>query len=100
MANGLHADTAGIDTEGLKTISYSEDFYSNLRDLRQNIEGLMGIWKGLSSQKFYDSFAIEEKELLSFQSLLNQLGEAIRQGATILQKTEEENADAGAHLFN
>ena len=59
----------------------------------------MTIWNGLSANEFNKSYEEQAKNLQQFQQLLNELGEAIGRSANILNKTEEENASAGAHLF-
>ena len=59
----------------------------------------MSIWRGLSANEFNKSYEVQAQNLNAFQQLLNDLGEAISRGANILNRTEEDNANAGAHLF-
>ena len=59
----------------------------------------MTLWRGLSANEFQKSFEAQAENLNRFRALLNELGEAISQGANILNRTEEENASAGARLY-
>lgn len=97
--SGLHADTGAMNMNGKETVTNAEFFANELVSLRNNIEGLMGIWRGLSASEFNKSYENQAHNLTAFQQLLNELGEAISRSANILNRTEEENADAGSHLF-
>ena len=97
--SGLHADTGAMDLNGKDTVTNAEYFASELVSLRNNIEGLMTIWRGLSANEFNKSYEVQAQNLSAFQQLLNELGEAISRSANILNQTEEDNANAGAHLF-
>ena len=97
--SGLYADTSAMNTNGKDTVANAEHFASELVSLRANIERLMTIWRGLSASEFNKSYEEQSKNLNSFQQLLNELGEGISQSAAILNRTEEENASAGSHLF-
>lgn len=97
--SGLHVDSASMDANGKDTVTNSEYFSNELHSLKNNIEGLMTLWRGLSANEFNDSYLEQSQNLEAFRQLLNDLGESISQGANILNKTEEENASAGAHLF-
>ena len=99
MANGLQARTGEMNNNGRDTVANSEYLQNEITSLRNNEEGLMGIWKGLSANEFDKSYQGQEKNLSDFQILLNDLGESISKGASILNRTEEDNASAGAHLF-
>ena len=100
MANGLQANTGGMNQNGRDTFANADYFQSELSNLRSNIENLMTIWKGVSANEFNKSYEGQAKNLNDFQILLNDLGESISKGANILNRTEEDNASAGAHLFN
>ena len=39
--SGLHADTAGMNTNGKDTVANAEYFSNELSSLRNNVEGLM-----------------------------------------------------------
>ena len=96
---GLHANTGAMNTNGRDTVANAEYFASELSSLRNNIENLMTIWIGLSASEFNKSYEEQSRNLNAFQQLLNELGEGISRGAEILNRTEEENASAGSHLF-
>jgi len=97
--SGLQVNTGGMDQDGKKTVANSDYFQNELNSLRNNIDSLMGIWKGLSANEFNTSYQEQAKNLNDFRILLGELGEGISKGANILNRTEEENASAGAHLF-
>lgn len=97
--SGLSVNTGAMDANGKQTVANAEEFANELASLRSNIDGLMSIWRGSSAIKFNESYEAQAQNLNAFQELLNQLGEAISRGANILDKTEEDNASAGAHLF-
>ena len=97
--SGLHADTAAMNTNGKDTVANAEYFSNELSSLRNNVEGLMSIWRGLSATEFNNSYQEQAQNLQAFQQLLNELGESISKSAQILNTTEEENAAAGANLF-
>lgn len=97
--SGLHANTAAMNMNGKDTVANAEYFSNELVSLRNNIEGLMTIWRGLSASEFNNSYEVQAQNLQAFQQLLNDLGESIMQGASILNQTEEDNANAGSRLF-
>ena len=97
--SGLHADTAGMNTNGKDTVANAEYFSNELSSLRNNVDGLMTIWRGISATEFNNSCQEQAQNLQAFQQLLNELGESISKSAQILNTTEEENAAAGANLF-
>ena len=97
--NGLYANTGAMDTNGKDTVANAEQFANELSSLRNNVESLMTIWKGLSANEFNNSYVEQSQNLESFQQLLNELGESISRSASILNRTEEDNASAGSHLF-
>lgn len=97
--SGLSVNTGAMDANGKQTVANAEEFANELVNLRNNIDGLMTIWRGLSANEFNKSYEVQAQNLNAFQQLLNELGEAISKGANILNRTEEDNASAGAHLF-
>ncbi len=97
--SGLHADTSAMNTNGKDTVANAEYFSNELANLRNNVDGLMTIWRGLSANEFNKSYEEQAQNLQAFQQLLNELGENISKSASILNQTEEENAQAGANLF-
>ena len=97
--SGLSVNTGAMDANGKQTVANAEEFANELSSLRNNIDGLMSIWRGLSANEFNKSYEVQSQNLNAFQQLLNDLGEAISRGAHILNRTEEDNANAGAHLF-
>ena len=97
--SGLQVNTGAMDVNGKDTVANAQYFQNELASLQHNIEGLMTLWKGLSANEFNNSYQEQAKNLDAFRVLLNELGESISKGANILNRTEEENASAGAHLF-
>ncbi len=97
--SGLHADTGAMNINGKDTVANAEYFGNERASLRNNIEGLMGLWRGLSANEFNKSYEAQDHNLEAFQQLLNDLGVAISKSANILNDTEEDNANAGANLF-
>ena len=97
--SGLHADTAAMNTNGKETVANAEYFSNELSSLRNNVEGLMTIWRRLSANEFSKSYEEQAHNLQLFQQLINELGEGISRSANILNKTEEDNAAAGSSLF-
>lgn len=96
---GLQANTGAMNTNGKDTVANAELFANEISSLRTNVDGLMTLWRGLSANEFQKSFEAQAENLNRFRALLNELGEAISQGANILNRTEEENASAGARLY-
>lgn len=96
---GLHADTGAMNTNGLDTVANAEFLSGELNSLRNNIEGLMTLWRGLSANEFNKSYEEQANNLEAFRQLLNDLGERISAGAAVLNRTEEENASAAANLI-
>lgn len=96
---GLQANTGAMNTNGKDTVANAELFANEISSLRTNVDGLMTLWRGLSANEFQKSFEAQAENLNRFGALLNELGEAISQGANILNRTEEDNASAGAHLY-
>ena len=97
--SGLSVNTGAMDANGKQTVANAEEFANELSSLRNNIDGLMSIWRRLYANEFNKSYEVQAQNLNAFQQLLNDLGEAISRGANILNRTEEDNANAGAHLF-
>ena len=97
--SGLHADTAAMNNNGKETVTNAEYFSNELSSLRNNIDGLMTIWRGMSATEFNKSYEEQAQNLQAFQQLLSELGEGISQSASILNRAEEENAAAGSNLF-
>ena len=97
--SGLSVNTGAMDANGKQTVANAEEFANELSSLRNNIDGLMSIWRGLSANEFNKSYEVQAQNLNAFQQLINDLGEAISRGANIRNRTEEDNANAGAHLF-
>ena len=99
MSNGLHANTSAMNTNGKETVASADEFSAELASLRSNVENLLGMWHGISANNFSNSYEEQASNLQAFQQLLNELGESISKGAEILNRTEEDNAAAGQHLF-
>ncbi len=98
--SGLHADTGSMNTRGKETVDNAQLFENEISSLNNNVAELMTIWRGLSANEFKDSFLEQSENLEKFRELLNELGENISSAANILNRTEEDNAAAGAHLFS
>jgi uncharacterized protein YukE len=71
--SGLHADTGAMNMNGKDTVANSEYFGNERASLRNNIEGLMGLWRGLSANEFNKSYETQDHNLEAFQQLLNDL---------------------------
>ena len=99
MNNGLFANTVDMNKNGTDTVEHAGNFLTELNSLRTQVEELMAIWKGQSATEFYTSYDALANKLENFQQILDDLGIAIGEGATILRNTEEENAHEGANLF-
>ena len=97
--SGLQANTGGMNNNGKQTVANSEYFQNELTSLRNNIDSLMGIWRGVSANEFNKSYEEQARNFDAFRQLLNDLGESITKAANILNRTEEDNAAAGGHLF-
>lgn len=97
--SGLQVNTGGMNNNGRETVANAADLQSELGSLRNNIDSLLAIWRGLSANEFSKTYQEQAKNFDAFRQLLNDLGEGISKGANILNRTEEENASAGAHLF-
>lgn len=97
--SGLSVNTGAMNSNGKETVTNAEYFSNELASLRNNIEGLMSIWRGIAANEFNNSYEEQAHNLEAFKVLLNDLGEAISRAANLLNRTEEENASAGAHLF-
>ena len=98
--SGLHVDVAAMDMNGRETVAAAEEFDRELSSLRNNVEGLMSIWSGLSANEFNKNYERQAQNLQAVQQLLTELGEAISKSASILSQAEEENATAGRNLFS
>lgn len=92
MSNtGLEVNTSEMDTRGKETVSAAEQLAQQIASLTSNIEELMTIWIGPSATAFHELFEEEKENLNKFQNLIYELGENISEGASILNRTEEEN---------
>lgn len=96
---GLKANTAGMDMNSQNTIASSEELQNILSSLRANVDGLLSIWRGPSATEFNNSYLEQADNFNKFAILLNDLGVAIGKSANILNRAEEDNEAAGAHLF-
>lgn len=97
--SGLSVNTAGMDKNGKDTVNYADEFSTELKDLNSKVVGLNSIWRGSSANEFNKSFEAQAQNFQEFQQLLNELGGVISKNASDFNRTEEENANAGAHLF-
>ncbi len=53
--SGLSVNTGAMDANGKQTVANAEEFANELSSLRNNIDGLMSIWRGLSANEFKGS---------------------------------------------
>ena len=97
--SGIQANTAAMNQNGQQTIANAESFQNELASLRNNVDSLMSIWKGVSATDFNQSFQEQANNLDEFGRLILELGESISRGASILSKAEEDNLSAGSHMF-
>ena len=96
---GLQVNAGAMNNNGNETVTNAEYFANEISSLRANVDGLMTLWRGLSANEFHKSFEAQAENLNRFSALLVELGEAISRGANILNRAEEDNAAAGARLF-
>ena len=96
---GLQVNAGAMNNNGNETVTNAEYFANEISSLRENVDGLMTLWRGLSANEFHKSFEAQSENLNRFSALLVELGEAISRGANILNRAEEDNAAAGARLF-
>ena len=73
--SGLQANTGGMNNNGKQTVANSEYLQNELTSLRNNIDSLMGIWRGLSANEFNKSYEEQARNFDAFRQLLNDLGE-------------------------
>lgn len=97
---GLHVNAEVMHTQGMSTINLSQDLGAQIGSLKSNIESLMTIWKGASSEQFRQAVEPQIQNLRSFQELLETLGQSIVDGAQRFDQVEQENADRARNLFN
>jgi len=97
--SGLHVDASGMNSSGRNTVSLSQDLGSQINNLTNNVNSLMGIWRGISAEEFKMVVEQQISNLKEFQDLLNLLGEKITQGARVFDETEEDNASMASNLF-
>ena len=99
MSNGLHVDAGSMNFQGRNTVTLSQDLGTQINNLVNNVESLMGIWSGIAANEFKTVVDQQVVNLRNFQDLLNLLGEKITQGARVFDETEEDNASRAANLF-
>lgn len=97
--SGLQVNTGAMNTNGRDTVASAENLAQELSSLKNNVENLMTIWKGISANEFNNSYEQQNENFKAFQELLNELGEKISVAAGNLNQTEEDNARAGSNLF-
>jgi WXG100 family type VII secretion target len=97
--SGLKVAAGAMDLNGRQTVNYAENLASELSSLKNNVDNLMAIWKGISANEFNGSYEEQNENFRAFQELLNELGETISVAASDLNQTEENNAAAGRSLF-
>ena len=99
MSGGLQVQAGSMKSDGDKTIESAEQFLNEINQLKNNVEALMRIWNGPAAAAFSSSFNDQADNLGQFQVLLNTRGENIVASANILNRNEEDLADAGSHMF-
>ena len=67
--SGLSVNTGAMDANGKQTVANAEEFANELSSLRNNIDGLMSIWRGLSANEFNKSYEVQAQNLNAFQQL-------------------------------
>ena len=97
--SGLKVAAGAMDLNGRQTVNHAENLASELSSLKNNVDNLMAIWKGISANEFNGSYEEQNENFRAFQELLNELGETISVAASDLNQTEENNAAAGRSLF-
>lgn len=97
--SGLHVNSGEMNTNGRDTVTSAQNLESELASLKNNMENLMGIWRGVSANEFNNSYNEQNQNFRAFRELLNDLGERISLAANRLNETEEDNARKGSNLF-
>lgn len=97
--SGLHVDAGAMNSSGRNTVSLSQDLGAQINGLTNNVNSLMGIWRGLAAEEFKMAVEQQISNLKDFEELINLLGEKITQGARVFDETEEENATMASNLF-
>ncbi len=97
--SGLHVNSGEMNTNGRDTVTSAQNLESELSSLKNNMENLMGIWRGVSANEFNNSYNEQNQNFRAFRELLNDLGERISLAANRLNETEEDNARKGSNLF-
>ncbi len=98
MNNGFKANPEGVRINGQKVISEAENLFDELSNLENNVNSLMGIWKGEAANSFKASFDEYQTLFKNFQLTLNDLGEATVKSSQIFQDAEAENARIASDL--
>lgn len=97
---GLHVNAEVMHSQGMSTINLSQELGAQIESLNSNIESLMTIWKGVSSDQFRQAVQPQIQNLRKFQELLDSLGQRIIEGARRFDQVEQDNADRAKNLFN
>ena len=99
-ANGLSVDPAQMHDLGAQTTANAQEYWSELSQLRENVESLRGIWHGQASDSFDTSYRNQDALFKEFEERLEQLGRALMTSATNFADTESDLTAAGNSLFN
>lgn len=97
---GLHVNAEVMHSQGMSTIGLAQELGAQIGSLNSNIETLMTLWKGASSEQFRQAVEPQIQNLRSFQELLDMLGQSIVEGAQRFDQVEQDNADRARNLFN
>lgn len=98
--SGLTVSPADMDARGRATVQSGNDFENELNSLRSNMDTLKTIWRGDAAAAFDGSYQEIASELNGFKERIVTLGENISTGATIMDRTEQDNVAMGKNLIN
>lgn len=97
--SGLYVDPENMNTQGMNTVTYANDFLNEINLLTSNTESLMEIWSGDAATAFKVAEEAQIVNLKDFEKDLELLGEKIIQGSRNFTSTEEEIASNASNLY-
>lgn len=101
MATGLKASPAEIFDASTSVVRDSENVDSEISGLERSVKDLVtDNWTGDSSRAFDTTATNEITDLRRFNSVINNLGEAIRKVGDLLTATEEENTNLASSMID
>jgi WXG100 family type VII secretion target len=96
--NGLKVSPDRMRDHGIAAGKMSEEFKTQIENLKTQKNGLMQIWRGQSAKTFEEAVDTQTRELDNFESVLYAMAESIKKGAELFAAAEEENTLEGKKL--